>query len=73
MRHRRPAAPWLVQTLIEHDLVDDCFFSGCCLTRLCWESGQATLRDTSDGKPLRWSDSEGGRRRVAILIYKPGE
>ena len=58
----------LVQTLIEHDLVDELRLM---VYPVVLGSGKRLFGDTSDGKPLRLVDSKLVGDGVAILIYKP--
>jgi dihydrofolate reductase len=58
----------LVQTLIEHDLVDELRLM---VYPLVLGSGKRLFGDTSDGKPLRLVDSKVVGDGVAILIYQP--
>ena len=58
----------LVQTLIEHDLVDELRLM---VYPVVLGSGKRLFGDTSDGKPLRLVDSKVVGDGVAILIYKP--
>src|SRR5882762_11070156 len=58
----------LVQTLIEHDLVDELRLM---VFPVVLGSGKRLFGDTSDGKPLRLVDSKVVGDGVAILIYKP--
>ena len=58
----------LVQTLIEHDLVDEIRLM---VYPVVLGSGKRLFGDTSDGKPLRLVDSKVVGDGVAILIYKP--
>jgi dihydrofolate reductase len=58
----------LVQTLIEHDLVDELRLM---VYPVVLGSGKRLFGDTSNGKPLRLVDSKVVGDGVAILIYKP--
>jgi dihydrofolate reductase len=58
----------LVQTLVEHDLVDELRLM---VYPVVLGSGKRLFGDTSDGKPLRLVDSKVVGDGVAILIYKP--
>ncbi|TML86757.1 MAG: dihydrofolate reductase [Actinobacteria bacterium] len=58
----------LVQTLIEHDLVDELRLM---VYPVVLGSGKRLFGDTSDGKPLRLVDSKVVGDGVAILIYRP--
>ena len=60
----------LVQTLIEHDLVDELRLM---VYPVVLGSGKRLFGDTSDGKPLRLVDSKVVGDGVAILIYKPAD
>jgi dihydrofolate reductase len=58
----------LVQTLIEHDLVDELRLM---VYPVVLGSGKRLFGDTSDKKPLRLVDSKVVGDGVAILIYEP--
>jgi dihydrofolate reductase len=58
----------LVQTLIEHDLVDELRLM---VFPVVLGSGKRLFGDTSDQKPLRLVDSKVVGDGVAILIYEP--
>jgi dihydrofolate reductase len=58
----------LVQTLVEHDLVDEFRLM---VYPLVLGSGKRLFGDTSDKKPLRLIDSKVVGDGVAILIYEP--
>ena len=58
----------LVQTLIEHDLVDELRLM---VFPVVLGSGKRLFGDTSDKKPLRLVDSKMVGDGVAILIYEP--
>ena len=58
----------LVQTLIEHDLVDELRLM---VFPVVLGSGKRLFGDTSDKKPLRLVDSKVVGDGVAILIYEP--
>ena len=58
----------LVQTLIEHDLVDELRLM---VFPVVLGSGKRLFGDTSDKKPLRLVDSKVVGDGVAILIYRP--
>ena len=58
----------LVQTLIEHDLVDELRLM---VYPLVLGSGKRLFGETSDKKPLRLVDSKVVGDGVAILIYEP--
>ncbi len=58
----------LVQTLVEHDLVDEFRLM---VYPLVLGSGKRLFGDTSDKKPLRLVDSKVVGDGVAILIYEP--
>ena len=58
----------LVQTLIEHDLVDELRLM---VYPVVLGSGKRLFGDTSDKKPLRLVDSKVVGDGVAILIYRP--
>jgi dihydrofolate reductase len=58
----------LVQTLLEHDLVDELRLM---VYPVVLGSGKRLFGDTSDGKPLRLVDSKVVGDGVAILIYEP--
>ncbi len=60
----------LVQTLIEHDLVDELRLM---VYPVVLGSGKRLFGETSDGKPLRLVDSKVVGDGVAILIYKPAD
>ena len=58
----------LVQTLLEHDLVDELRLM---VFPVVLGSGKRLFGDTSDKKPLRLVDSKMVGDGVAILIYEP--
>jgi dihydrofolate reductase len=58
----------LVQTLIEHDLVDELRLM---VYPVVLGSGKRLFGETSDKKPLRLVDSKVVGDGVAILVYKP--
>jgi len=58
----------LVQTLIEHDLVDELRLM---VYPVVLGSGKRLFGDTSDGKPLRLVESKVVGDGVSILIYRP--
>jgi dihydrofolate reductase len=58
----------LVQTLLEHDLVDELRLM---VYPVVLGSGKRLFGDTSDKKPLRLVDSKVVGDGVAILIYEP--
>jgi dihydrofolate reductase len=58
----------LVQTLVEHDLVDEFRLM---VYPLVLGSGKRLFGDTSDKKPLRLVDSKVVGDGVAILVYEP--
>jgi dihydrofolate reductase len=58
----------LVQTLVEHDLVDELRLM---VYPVVLGSGKRLFGDTSDKKPLRLVDSKMVGDGVAILIYQP--
>jgi dihydrofolate reductase len=58
----------LVQTLVEHDLVDELRLM---VYPVVLGSGKRLFGDTSDQKPLRLVDSKVVGDGVAILIYQP--
>jgi dihydrofolate reductase len=58
----------LVQTLVEHDLVDELRLM---VFPLVLGSGKRLFGDASDKKPLRLVDSKVVGEGVAILIYEP--
>src|SRR5437867_5337629 len=60
----------LVQTLIEHDLVDELRLM---LFPVVLGSGKRLFGETSDKKPLRLSSSKIVGDGVAILIYEPAK
>jgi dihydrofolate reductase len=60
----------LVQTLLEHDLVDELRLM---VYPVVLGSGKRLFGDTRDGKPLRLVDSKVVGDGVAILIYEPAE
>jgi dihydrofolate reductase len=60
----------LVQTLVEHDLVDELRLM---VFPVVLGSGKRLLGETSDKKPLRLVDSRVVGDGVAILVYEPGE
>jgi dihydrofolate reductase len=59
----------LVQTLVEHDLVDEFRLM---VFPVVLGSGKRLFAETSDKKPLRLVDSKVVGEGVAILIYEPG-
>ena len=61
-------SPQLVQTLIEHDLVDEYRLM---LFPVVLGSGKRLFGETTDKKPLRLVDSKVVGDGVAILIYRP--
>jgi dihydrofolate reductase len=60
----------LVQTLLEHDLVDELRLM---VFPVVLGSGKRLFGETSDKKPLRLVDSKLVGDGVAILIYEPGK
>jgi dihydrofolate reductase len=60
----------LVQTLVEHDLVDEFRLM---VFPVVLGSGKRLFGETSDKKPLRLLDSKVVGDGVAILTYEPGE
>ena len=60
----------LVQTLVEHDLVDEFRLM---VYPVVLGSGKRLFGDTNDKKPLRLVDSKVVGDGVAILIYEPAE
>ena len=58
----------LVQTLIEHDLVDELRLM---VYPVVLGGGKRLFGDTSDGKPLRLVESKVVGDGVSILIYRP--
>ena len=60
----------LVQTLIEHDLVDELRLM---VYPVVLGSGKRLFGDTSDGKPLRLVESKVVGDGVSILIYRPAD
>ncbi len=63
-------SPRLVQTLIEHDLVDEFRLM---VFPVVLGSGKRLFGETSDKKPLRLVDSKVVGDGVAILIYAPAD
>jgi dihydrofolate reductase len=63
-------SPRLVQTLIEHDLVDEFRLM---VFPVVLGSGKRLFGDTSDKKPLRLVDSKVVGDGVAILVYAPAD
>jgi dihydrofolate reductase len=61
-------SPRLVQTLIEHDLVDELRLM---VFPVVLGSGKRLFGETSDNKRLRLADSKTVGDGVAILIYEP--
>ena len=61
-------SPQLVQTLIEHDLVDELRLM---VFPVVLGSGKRLFGETSDKKPLRLVDSKMVGDGVAILVYEP--
>jgi len=61
-------SPRLVQTLVEHDLVDEFRLM---VFPVVLGSGKRLFGETSDKKPLRLVDSKVVGDGVAILIYEP--
>ena len=61
-------SPQLVQTLIEHDLVDELRLM---VFPVVLGSGKRLFGETSDKKPLRLVDSKIVGDGVAILVYEP--
>jgi dihydrofolate reductase len=61
-------SPQLVQTLLEHDLVDELRLM---VFPVVLGSGKRLFGETSDKKPLRLVDSKVVGDGVAILIYQP--
>jgi dihydrofolate reductase len=60
----------LVQTLLEHDLVDELRLM---VFPVVLGSGKRLFGDTSDKKRLRLADSKTVGDGIAILVYEPGE
>src|SRR5688572_4922407 len=60
----------LVQTLLEHDLVDELRLM---VFPVVLGSGKRVFGETSDKKPLRLIDSKVVGDGVAILVYRPAE
>ena len=58
----------LVQTLVEHDLVDELRLM---VFPVVLGTGKRLFGDTSDKKPLRLADSKVVGDGVAILVYQP--
>jgi dihydrofolate reductase len=63
-------SPQLVQTLIEHDLVDEFRLM---VFPVVLGSGKRLFGETSDKKPLRLVDSKVVGDGVAILVYAPAD
>jgi dihydrofolate reductase len=63
-------SPRLVQTLIEHDLVDEFHLM---VFPVVLGSGKRLFGETSDTKPLRLVDSKVVGDGVAILVYAPAD
>jgi len=61
-------SPQLVQTLIEHDLVDEFRLM---VFPVVLGSGKRLFAETSDKKPLRLVDSKTVGDGVVILVYAP--
>jgi dihydrofolate reductase len=61
-------SPQLVQTLLEHDLVDELRLM---VFPVVLGSGKRLFGETSDKKPLRLTDSKMVGDGVAILTYEP--
>jgi dihydrofolate reductase len=61
-------SPQLVQTLLEHDLVDELRLM---VFPVVLGSGKRLFGETSDKKPLRLTDSKVVGDGVAILTYQP--
>ena len=61
-------SPQLVQTLVEHDLVDEFRLM---VFPVVLGSGKRLFGETSDKKPLRLVDSKVVGDGVAILVYEP--
>jgi len=61
-------SPRLVQTLLEHDLVDELRLM---VFPVVLGSGKRLFGDTTDKKPLRLVDSKVVGEGVAILVYQP--
>jgi dihydrofolate reductase len=61
-------SPQLVQTLVEHDLVDELRLM---VFPVLLGSGKRLFGETSDKKPLRLVDSKIVGDGVAILVYEP--
>jgi dihydrofolate reductase len=59
----------LVQTLVEHDLVDELRLM---VFPIVLGTGKRLFGDTSDKKRLRLGDSKTVGEGIAILIYEPG-
>ena len=62
-------SPQLVQTLIEHDLVDEYRLM---VFPVVLGSGKRLFGETTDKKSLRLVDSKVVGDGVAILVYQPG-
>ena len=60
----------LVQTLVEHDLVDELRLM---VFPVVLGSGKRLFGDTSDKKPLRLADSKMVGDGIAILVYEPAD
>jgi dihydrofolate reductase len=63
-------SPQLVQTLLEHDLVDELRLM---VFPVVLGSGKRLFGETSDKKPLRLADSKMVGDGVAILTYEPAD
>jgi dihydrofolate reductase len=63
-------SPRLVQTLIDHDLVDEFRLM---VFPVVLGSGKRLFGETSDKKPLRLVDSKVVGDGVAILVYAPAD
>jgi dihydrofolate reductase len=63
-------SPRLVQTLLEHDLVDELRLM---VYPVVLGSGKRLFGETSDKKPLRLADSKMVGDGVAILTYEPAD
>ncbi len=61
-------SPRLVQTLLEHDLVDELRLM---VFPVALGSGKRLFGETSDKKPLRLKESKTVGDGVAILVYEP--
>jgi dihydrofolate reductase len=61
-------SPRLVQTLLEHDLVDELRLM---VFPVALGTGKRLFGETSDKKPLRLKESKTVGEGVAILIYEP--